>query len=107
MWKIVSRVQLKDQHMIDTRLPPAIRVNPQQEEKLNQQETATVDAYQWPDVLIRMKKAPAREGSVKQLDYHKAVYITALLYRKCGIYQQKYIMKCVQQDAYGLSVKQG
>ncbi len=65
MWKIVSRVQLKDQHMIDTRLPPAIRVNPQQEEKLNQQETATVDAYQWPDVLITNEKS-TWEGRISQ-----------------------------------------
>lgn len=65
MWKIVSRVQLKDQHMIDTRLPPAIRVNPQEEEKLNQQETATVDAYQWPDVLIMNEKS-TWEGRISQ-----------------------------------------
>lgn len=43
--------------MIDTRLPPAISINPQEEEKLNQQETATVDAHQWPDVLITNEKS--------------------------------------------------
>lgn len=46
--EVVARVQLEDEHVIDARLPPAIRVDAQQEEELDEQEASAVDPHQRP-----------------------------------------------------------
>lgn len=114
MWKIISRVQLKDQHMIDTRLPPAISVNPQEEEKLNQQETAAVDAHQWPDVLITNEKS-TWEGKISHTAglstrlyklLHCSIINESYNSRKVGIYTLDKV-KINRYSWYaGLSVQQ-
>jgi hypothetical protein len=50
--EVAARVQLKDEHVVDPRLAPPVRVNAQQEEELDQQEATTVDTHQRPHVLI-------------------------------------------------------
>lgn len=52
VWQVISRVNLKDEDMVDSILSPAVGVNPQQEEELDQQEAATIDAHQRPNVLV-------------------------------------------------------
>lgn len=49
--EVVSRVDLEDEDMVDSGLSPPIRVDPQEEDKLDQQETAPVDAHHRPHVL--------------------------------------------------------
>lgn len=49
--EVVARVDLKDKHVVDAGLPPAVGVDAQQEDELDQQETAAVDPHQWPNVL--------------------------------------------------------
>lgn len=50
--EVVAGVELEDEHMVDPRLAPAVRVDAQQEEELDQQEAAAVDPHQWPHVGI-------------------------------------------------------
>lgn len=52
VWKVVSRIDLEDKDMVDSRLSPSISVDAQQEEELDQQETAPIDPHQRPHVLI-------------------------------------------------------
>lgn len=49
--EVVSRIDLKDEDMVDASLPPSVRVDAQEEDKLDQQETAPIDAHQRPHVL--------------------------------------------------------
>lgn len=51
MREVVSGIDLKDEDMVDSGLPPSIRVDAQQEEELDQQETAPIDPHQRPHVL--------------------------------------------------------
>lgn len=37
--------------MVDSGLPPPVRVDAQQEDELDQQEAAPIDPHQWPHVL--------------------------------------------------------
>lgn len=50
--QVVPGVQFEYEHVVDPSLPPAIRVNAQQEEELNEQEAATIHPHHRPDVLI-------------------------------------------------------
>lgn len=49
--EVVSRIDLKDEDMVDAGLSPSIRVDAQEEDKLDQQETAPIDAHHRPHVL--------------------------------------------------------
>lgn len=49
--EVVSRIDLKDEDMVDSGLSPSVRVDAQEEDKLDQQETAPIDAHHRPDVL--------------------------------------------------------
>lgn len=49
--QVVSRVDLKDEHVVDAGLPPPVRVDAQEEDELDQQEAAPVDAHHRPHVL--------------------------------------------------------
>lgn len=51
VWKVISGIDLKDEDMVDSGLSPSISVDAQQEEELDQQETASIDSHQRPDVL--------------------------------------------------------
>lgn len=37
--------------MVDSGLPPPVCVDAQQEDELDQQETAAIDPHQWPHIL--------------------------------------------------------
>ena len=52
MGEVVAWVELEDKHVVNPCLAPAVRVNAQQEEELDQQEAAAVDPHQWPHVGI-------------------------------------------------------
>lgn len=49
--QVVSRVDLKDEDVVDARLSPSVRVDAQEEDELDQQEPAPVDAHHRPHVL--------------------------------------------------------
>lgn len=49
--EVVSRIDLKDEDMVDAGLSPTIRVDAQEEDKLDQQESAPIDAHHRPHVL--------------------------------------------------------
>lgn len=49
--EVVSRIDLKDEHVVDSGLPPPVGVDAQQEDELDQQEAAAVDPHQGPNVL--------------------------------------------------------
>lgn len=49
--EVVSWIDLKDEDVVDSSLSPSIGVDAQQEEELDQQETAPIDPHHRPDVL--------------------------------------------------------
>lgn len=49
--QVVSRVDLKDEDVVDAGLPPSVRVDAQEEDELDQEEAAPVDAHHRPHVL--------------------------------------------------------
>ena len=49
--EVAPGVELEDEDVVDPGLPPAVRVDAQQEEELDQQEAAAVDPDQGPHVL--------------------------------------------------------
>lgn len=51
VWEVVSGIDLEDEHMVDSGLPPSVSVDAQQEKELDQQETASIYPHQWPHVL--------------------------------------------------------
>jgi len=51
VWQVVSGINLKNEDVVDSSLPPSVSVNTQQEEELDQQETTTIDPHQRPHVL--------------------------------------------------------
>lgn len=51
VWEVVSGIDLKDEDMVDSGLSPSVCVDAQQEDELDQQETAAIDPHQWPHVL--------------------------------------------------------
>ena len=52
MGEVVARVDLEDEDVVDPSVSPAVGVDAQQEEELDQQETAAVDPHQGPDILV-------------------------------------------------------
>lgn len=50
--EVVSGIDFKDEDMIDSSLSPSVGVNAQQEEELDQQETAPIDPHQRPHILV-------------------------------------------------------
>lgn len=50
--EVVSGIDLKDQDVVDSSLSPSVSVDAQQEEELDQQETAPIDPHQGPHVLV-------------------------------------------------------
>lgn len=52
VWQVVPGVDLKDKNVVDSSLSPSISVDAQQEEELDQEETATVDPHQRPHSVI-------------------------------------------------------
>lgn len=60
--EVVPRVDLKDKHVVDSGLPPSVGVDAQQEDELDQQETAAVDPHQGPNVLQAEKHGAWRTG---------------------------------------------
>ncbi len=51
MREVVSGIDLEDEDVVDSGLSPSVSVDAQQEEELDQQETAPIDPHQRPDVL--------------------------------------------------------
>lgn len=51
VWQVVSGIDLEDEDMVDSGLSPSVRVDAQQEEELDQQETTSIDPHQGPHVL--------------------------------------------------------
>ena len=51
MREVVSGIDLEDEDMVDSGLPPPVCVDAQQEDELDQQETAAIDPHQWPHIL--------------------------------------------------------
>lgn len=51
MREVVSRIDLKNEDVVDSGLSPSVRVDAQEEDKLDQQETAPIDAHHRPHVL--------------------------------------------------------
>lgn len=49
--EVVSRIDLEDEDVVDSGLSPSVRVDAQEEDELDQQETAPVDAHHRPHVL--------------------------------------------------------
>ena len=50
--EVVAGIELEYEHMVDPRLPPAVGVDPEQEEELDEQEAATIDAHQRPHIVL-------------------------------------------------------
>lgn len=52
MGEVVAGIELEYEHVVDSGLPPAVGVDPQQEEEFDEQEAAPIDAHQRPHVLL-------------------------------------------------------
>lgn len=61
--EVVARIDLEDKHVVDSGLPPSVGVDAQQEDELDQQETAAVDPHQWPNVLQAEEYSAWRTGA--------------------------------------------
>lgn len=60
--EVVARIDLEDKHVVDSGLPPSVGVDAQEEDELDQQETAAVDPHQWPNVLQAEEYSAWRTG---------------------------------------------
>lgn len=49
--QVIARVELEYEDVVHTSLSPAVRVDAQQEQELNEQKTTSINSYQRPDVI--------------------------------------------------------
>jgi len=47
MTEVITRIQLKDKYVIDTRRPPAIRIDAKQEDEQDDEKYSTVHTERW------------------------------------------------------------
>ena len=59
--EVVPGVDLEDEHVVDSGVPPAVGVDAQQEEELDEQEAAAMDPHQRPHVLVSDDHSAWRE----------------------------------------------
>lgn len=50
MGQITAGIELKDENMIHSSLPPAVRVNAKEKQEFYQKKSPSIDSYEWPHI---------------------------------------------------------
>lgn len=50
MGQVAAGVELKDEDVVHSSLPPAIGINTKEKEEFYQEETTSIDSYEWPHI---------------------------------------------------------